>query len=56
MANTHTMTSVALPKDAFNKPPMVSLVCKANCSVTSPNAAANGMMPNMHVAKMAPGT
>ena len=46
MPETATISSVALPKVAFNKPPILSFVCKATCSVTNPSRSANGASPN----------
>ena len=48
------ISSVALPKVALSSPPMVSLVCRASCSVASPSSAASGRMATQARAKMAP--
>ena len=48
------MTSVALPKVAFNKPPMVSVVWYATFSVTSPSSVASGNNAIEPKAKRAP--
>lgn len=37
-----TMTSVALPNVAFSRPPTVSLVYSASCSVMNPRRSASG--------------
>jgi hypothetical protein len=37
-----TMSSVAFPNVALRRPPTVSFVCMANCSVTNPNLSASG--------------
>mmetsp|Transcript_1578 Transcript_1578/g.4600 ORF Transcript_1578/g.4600 Transcript_1578/m.4600 type:complete len:257 (+) Transcript_1578:1166-1936(+) len=39
-----TMSSVAFPNVAFRRPPTVSLVCRATCSVASPRSFARGRM------------
>lgn len=46
IAQILTMTSVALPNVALSRPPTVSLVYSANCSVMKPNRSASGHMAN----------
>jgi len=42
MAKRETIISVALPKVALSRPPIVELVCMAICSVTKPRRSARG--------------
>ena len=53
-ATTATINSVALPNVTFNKPPIVSFVCKASCSVIYPSLSAKGAIARRANTKVSP--
>ena len=54
MAHRLTMTSVALPNVALSRPPTVSDVYSASCSVMKPRRSASGHMPSRDSMKVHP--
>mmetsp|Transcript_10239 Transcript_10239/g.26229 ORF Transcript_10239/g.26229 Transcript_10239/m.26229 type:complete len:204 (+) Transcript_10239:1687-2298(+) len=54
-ASQHTMSSVTLPKVAFNRPEITPFVCKASCSVTKDSRSAIGMSTTRAHPKLRPG-